>query len=143
MGRWTSVTLLVAQRLLFCRIVRRAFGEMTAERVIVDGANLPPSYLNRDIIDARASGLRTDLDDPYMLDRLGTVLQDYDRVTIVCAPERKVEWARALKGVNILGEIVMPEIAELRSEEHTSELQSLMRISYAVSCLKKKKRKQQ
>src|SRR3546814_3059354 len=30
-----------------------------------------------------------------------------------------------------------------RSEEHTSELQSLMRISYAVFCLKKKKKKQQ
>src|SRR3546814_6440494 len=29
-----------------------------------------------------------------------------------------------------------------RSEEHTSELQSLMRISYAVICLKKKKHKQ-
>src|SRR3546814_1850584 len=29
----------------------------------------------------------------------------------------------------------------LRSEEHTSELQSLMRISYAVFCLKKKKKK--
>src|SRR3546814_10650641 len=31
---------------------------------------------------------------------------------------------------------------ENRSEEHTSELQSLMRISYAVFCLKKKKNKQ-
>src|SRR3546814_1353357 len=30
-----------------------------------------------------------------------------------------------------------------RSEEHTSELQSLMRISYAVFCLKKKKSKQE
>src|SRR3546814_1001900 len=30
------------------------------------------------------------------------------------------------------------ELRELRSEEHTSELQSLMRISYAVFCLKKK-----
>src|SRR3546814_11437087 len=29
------------------------------------------------------------------------------------------------------------ELFELRSEEHTSELQSLMRISYAVFCLKK------
>src|SRR3546814_1129723 len=29
---------------------------------------------------------------------------------------------------------------EVRSEEHTSELQSLMRISYAVFCLKKKKK---
>src|SRR3546814_8680912 len=31
----------------------------------------------------------------------------------------------------------------VRSEEHTSELQSLMRISYAVFCLKKKKNKKQ
>src|SRR3546814_2706092 len=30
-------------------------------------------------------------------------------------------------------------LGEKRSEEHTSELQSLMRISYAVFCLKKKK----
>src|SRR3546814_5599370 len=34
-----------------------------------------------------------------------------------------------------------PEQTPLRSEEHTSELQSLMRISYAVFCLKKKNNK--
>src|SRR3546814_5764531 len=34
------------------------------------------------------------------------------------------------------------ESIAVRSEEHTSELQSLMRISYAVFCLKKKKKKQ-
>src|SRR3546814_10095846 len=41
------------------------------------------------------------------------------------------------------GESLMPDreirMFEFRSEEHTSELQSLMRISYAVFCLKKKK----
>src|SRR3546814_3602863 len=37
--------------------------------------------------------------------------------------------------------LVHPQQAALRSEEHTSELQSLMRISYAVFCLKKKKTK--
>src|SRR3546814_1425468 len=34
---------------------------------------------------------------------------------------------------------VLPDDGAARSEEHTSELQSLMRISYAVFCLKKKK----
>src|SRR3546814_4218642 len=34
------------------------------------------------------------------------------------------------------------DVVAVRSEEHTSELQSLMRISYAVFCLKKKKQKQ-
>src|SRR3546814_4604298 len=35
----------------------------------------------------------------------------------------------------------MPQKSARRSEEHTSELQSLMRISYAVFCLKKKNNK--
>src|SRR3546814_5222182 len=36
------------------------------------------------------------------------------------------------------GRRMIVRLAGLRSEEHTSELQSLMRISYAVFCLKKK-----
>src|SRR3546814_5079710 len=38
--------------------------------------------------------------------------------------------------------LVPPQVGDLRSEEHTSELQSLMRISYAVFCLKQKTTKQ-
>src|SRR3546814_6756673 len=38
--------------------------------------------------------------------------------------------------IGLIGGRVIPSF---RSEEHTSELQSLMRISYAVFCLKKKK----
>src|SRR3546814_3231443 len=41
----------------------------------------------------------------------------------------------------VVGVGIVPEISlarDARSEEHTSELQSLMRISYAVFCLKKK-----
>src|SRR3546814_8654705 len=40
--------------------------------------------------------------------------------------------------LEILGDRLPGRVAR-RSEEHTSELQSLMRISYAVFCLKKKK----
>src|SRR3546814_7078469 len=46
------------------------------------------------------------------------------------------------KGVAPVG-CYKPNAHGLRSEEHTSELQSLMRISYAVFCLKKQKKKQQ
>src|SRR3546814_10346239 len=44
-----------------------------------------------------------------------------------------------------LGTQISPDASALasRSEEHTSELQSLMRISYAVFCLKKKRNKTQ
>src|SRR3546814_6093158 len=45
-------------------------------------------------------------------------------------------------GVDSVGVLAMlPQLGyALRSEEHTSELQSLMRISYAVFCLKKQKK---
>src|SRR3546814_10692752 len=39
---------------------------------------------------------------------------------------------------SVLQYVVRAKESVLRSEEHTSELQSLMRISYAVFCLKKK-----
>src|SRR3546814_2268127 len=42
---------------------------------------------------------------------------------------------RTVKGLEFAGDHIL-----FRSEEHTSELQSLMRISYAVFCLKKKKK---
>src|SRR3546814_5650037 len=38
-------------------------------------------------------------------------------------------------------EAIIRDLGELRSEEHTSELQSIMRNSYAVFCLKKKIKK--
>src|SRR3546814_2621324 len=40
-------------------------------------------------------------------------------------------------GIQMEGQALV--VGVIRSEEHTSELQSLMRISYAVFCLKKKK----
>src|SRR3546814_7587902 len=50
---------------------------------------------------------------------------------------RSLRWPVHLE-VDRLGVEVEPEREGRRSEEHTSELQSLMRISYAVFCLKKK-----
>src|SRR3546814_7824287 len=51
---------------------------------------------------------------------------------VFAAPARVSEFLQMLRG----------KLAEqMRSEEHTSELQSLMRISYAVLCLKKHKQK--
>src|SRR3546814_10594436 len=50
-------------------------------------------------------------------------------------------WVQAivLIGLCLLAGACLSEALRSRSEEHTSELQSLMRISYAVFCLKKKK----
>src|SRR3546814_7459871 len=47
---------------------------------------------------------------------------------------------RARIGFALVGAAELDQQPAARSEEHTSELQSLMRISYAVFCLKKKKK---
>src|SRR3546814_1542311 len=57
------------------------------------------------------------------------------RLSFRCAQLLQVQEHRARLDEG-LGRLLL---AEARSEEHTSELQSLMRISYAVFCLKKKK----
>lgn len=113
-GILSTVGIVLAQRLLLCSIVRQAYGaNLQTELVIVDGGNIPDACLGSDVIDASSAALRSDLDDPYMLDRLGSVFRHYDRVVISCAPERKSEWAQVLKGANVLGEIIVPEVGEL------------------------------
>src|SRR3546814_9156751 len=61
-----------------------------------------------------------------MLSRLSSFL----RYTLANEPTANVTLAQEVETLKLYLE---------RSEEHTSELQSLMRISYAVFCLKKKK----
>src|SRR3546814_4492658 len=53
-------------------------------------------------------------------------------------PVSRIITARDLQGEEFAGQEYSDARARARSEEHTSELQSLMRISYAVFCLKKK-----
>src|SRR3546814_11408611 len=55
-----------------------------------------------------------------------------------CAAGRAGERRRACQGRAALRPCQRRDPEGARSEEHTSELQSLMRISYAVFCLKKK-----
>src|SRR3546814_6769685 len=76
----------------------------------------------------------------------GMQIDGMDVLAVRGAAEAALEWVRAGKGP-ILLELKtyryrghsMSDPAKYRSEEHTTELQSLMRISYAVFCLKKKK----
>lgn len=110
-GILCSGTLLVVQRLLIVRAVRRNFSDnLFAQLLIIDDGEIPHDVNGMVIFDAAAAGIKADLDDPYMLHRLGTLLRDYDRVVISCPAERKADWAQMLKGGNILGEIIVPEL---------------------------------
>src|SRR3546814_5592616 len=96
---------------------------------------------------AQARALSTNFNDqpekasrPYDKDRDGFVMGEGAGVVVLEEYER----AKA-RGAKIYAELIGYGMSgdayhvTARSEEHTSELQSLMRISYAVFCLKKKK----
>src|SRR3546814_8523872 len=68
------------------------------------------------------------------LGRLSSTTRFYDVMLKGCG-NRII--AETLEG--LVARITFLRAQSMRSEEHTSELQSLMRISYAVFCLKKKK----
>src|SRR3546814_4529140 len=61
-------------------------------------------------------------------------------ISACCLPEGIAQFALEYLARILARQIVtqFDELGHLRSEEHTSELQSLMRISYAVFCLKQK-----
>src|SRR3546814_4742170 len=76
---------------------------------------------------------------------LSSVCNSDGRVTILMPhPERTIAGTSGSwwpQDFAVTGGIGKTPWFQMRSEEHTSELQSLMRISYAVFCLKKKKNK--
>src|SRR3546814_3439553 len=92
----------------------------------------------------RGEGQGSGIDDdagPFV-DRLVDPLDDLPFVVGLVETDRAPAGAVAAQGLD-LGQCrravdLRLALAQPRSEEHTSELQSLMRISYAVFCLKKK-----
>src|SRR3546814_4933935 len=62
------------------------------------------------------------------------------RLVLVHSDKETITLKEELVTLGLYVELEALRFKEARSEEHTSELQSLMRISYAVFCLKKKKR---
>jgi exopolysaccharide biosynthesis polyprenyl glycosylphosphotransferase len=62
------------------------------------------------VVDAEKMALSPDTNDPIMLDRLGRFVRGADRVIVACREESRAQWVMALKGANVVGEIVTPEL---------------------------------
>lgn len=113
MGVASSLGLLLIQRSLLAHAVRRRFGsQLFAELLIVDGCSVPNDCGGAAVIDACHIGLRPEEDDPYKLHQLGMLLRDYDRAVVLCPAARRASWAQILKGSNVQGEVVVPEVGD-------------------------------
>ena len=112
-GLIATAVLIVLGRQLAGIVSARLFGDSPlSEVVILDGVDClaePGAY----VVDAPAIGLRPDIRDPMMLDQLGRLLKNADRVVVSCRADARARWAMALKGANISGELIAAELDEV------------------------------
>jgi exopolysaccharide biosynthesis polyprenyl glycosylphosphotransferase len=112
-GSTTSLMALVGARLAVGAQLGRKFRWRFASRlVIIDGVTFLPQRGDQ-VVFADELQITPDSSDPVLLDRLGTLVQNFDSVLIACAPERRRSWAHCLRGNAVQIEVQMPELAAL------------------------------
>src|SRR3546814_9395183 len=102
---------------------------------------LPPRSTRTDTLFPYTTLFRSDMDNPELEFQDADFRQDSFGVSTLFKtylnPSTQLDLEASYNSFTDEG--IEDTFEETRSEEHTSELQSLMRISYAVFCLKKKK----
>lgn len=127
---------LVALRRLASLIVEKFWGGRTMNRLIIhDGG---PSFALDKAVSISAG--HYDLDptshDPFMLDRLGRLLQNQDKVVVSCPSERRQAWAFLLKSAGVYGEIVSEPAHHLGATDvHRYEIQGRTTLVVATGPL--------
>src|SRR3546814_1831242 len=108
---------------LFARVTGREGGDYPSNLLKALSACAPPACKGTPTVAVLTPGIHNSayFEHSFLADQMGAELVEGHDLRVVT------------------GRIAMRTTQGYRSEEHTSELQSLMRISYAVFCLKKKK----
>lgn len=108
-----AAMLLAVGRLGYARFATARFGGAPMCRVLILDGVAAAAAPGMHVVEAADAGLVPDVTDPMMLDRLGRFLKGADKVIIACPPERRVAWSMAMKGTNVRGELIMPEVATI------------------------------
>ncbi|WNO55108.1 exopolysaccharide biosynthesis polyprenyl glycosylphosphotransferase [Stakelama saccharophila] len=112
-GAGSGWALLLWSRTMFAHFFAPGFRAKLQATIVILDDMVCQTQEGVQIIDARAAGLDPDSQDPFKLDRIGRFLDGADRVIIACPEERRRRWSNVLKGLNLVGEIMTPEISPL------------------------------
>jgi exopolysaccharide biosynthesis polyprenyl glycosylphosphotransferase len=112
-GLGASSMLLLLGRLIVGGFAKRAFAGAPMSTLLITDDVRCECPAGVDQVEASRHGLSPNSANPHVFDRLGRLLQNVDSVVVASPPESRAAWARALKGVNIHGEIVVPELDAL------------------------------
>lgn len=109
LGLIFSILALGTLRLVVARLLARKWGQL-ARNVLVLDAGGPAFSLDHAVsLSTQEAGIRADVDDPHMLDRIATLLVNQEEVIVTCPPQDRQAWALILKGSGVHGEIVSSE----------------------------------
>ena len=112
-GMALAVVTMAASRYAMARWVRRHWGPSPVNRLVIEAGGPPMQIPHAYRIDADAHGLVPSLEDPHALDRLSRYLQNMDEVIVNCPLEHRADWARALKGSGVRGEVTSELMREI------------------------------
>lgn len=109
-GTLASCILLATGRYYFAKYAYKTLdGSPESEVVLIEDFD-PPTACTAFKIDLKNLNITPNISDPVMLDRIGRLIHDTDRVILACRPERRAAWSAALKGVGVNVEVLTPEL---------------------------------
>ena len=115
-GTLIAAALLIWNRLSMRGFVRWRCGQNVRNDLVIDDGGPSLEVPGAIEVSAQTLGIRADLDDPGILDRVGSVLRNIDRVIVSCPAERRSAWAMLLKGANIEGEVLDEQVRALGAQ---------------------------
>ncbi len=105
-GLATAATGMALFRYMLARWVVANWGPSATNRLLIDAGGPPVAIPNLYRIKARDHGLRPDLEDPLVLDRLSKYFRNMDMVLVSCSQEDRLAWSEVLRGSGIHGEVI-------------------------------------
>lgn len=113
LGSTFSLALVALSRWSFGQAVGARYKwSFVNEVLLVDGVPVFPDK-GQIVIFADNMEITPNIDDPIVLDRIGRLLHNCDRVILACTPDRRLGWSRVLKGMDVDVELLTPELSEL------------------------------
>jgi exopolysaccharide biosynthesis polyprenyl glycosylphosphotransferase len=112
-GTTLAIAGMTASRYAVARWIRRQWGPSPINRLLIEAGGAPMHVPHAYRIDAAEHGLVPSLEDPHALDRLSRYLQNMDEVIVNCPLDQRGDWAKALKGSGVHGEVTSELVREL------------------------------
>ena len=113
LGTMLALIMLVGERYLLALIGRYVTGENSQALLVIYEGEEFAEMAGEGALDAQEHGITRNTVDPVNVQRLGTMVLDYERVVVFCHADHRIEWAHALKSLDVDCQLVVPELDEI------------------------------